>query len=398
MSLARRAALCGLLGVALGACQARSVSRANPQNKAATAAVSSLHAVPSAATSSVSTSSVPGAVASASCAPHAAPAATPTLKNAPRAPSPLSAHLGTWLAEDRYAILNASPQATWADGAPTYAGQNTALRSVAMARVPKALRGWLGRPVRVLGANGAVCETRLQRFVLRAQVTPDAATAEVWDGCAEPPVAPAVIAQRIWDLAASSGRQLLAEFSAPCQGALLAVDPDLPAPAIAAPEPASAELGERALSEFRKLPAYAQIQARFKTEHPDAEGSWDDHEARRGVWSLQLPTHAPLVFVSEEVGAGCSAPSAAFSAGLSAIWSEGGASAPLGLLLVPEALDDRRLTPRAVLDLEADGNVQVLLGPDGRFSARSLLAKTKTSAAGFAKILLSSVPFFVGPC
>ncbi|MEO8903204.1 MAG: hypothetical protein ABI488_13830 [Polyangiaceae bacterium] len=311
------------------------------------------------------------------------------------APSALSTHLGLWLADEQHAILSATPQATWATGTPSFLGHNTAVRRVVMASLPKALRAWLGRPVRVLGANGAVCETRLQRFLIRAQVTPDPAQAEIWDGCGDLPVPSATIAQEIWDLAGSSGRQLVAEFSAPCQGALLAVDPDLPAPAIAGPEPASAELGERAQSEFRKLPAYAELQARFKTEHPGAEGAWDDHEARRSVWSLNLPAHTPLVFVSVEVGSGCTARAAGFSASLSALWAANG-SEPLSLLLVPGALDDRRLTPRAVLDLDGDGATQVLLGPDGQFAARAVLSRSKSAA--FAKVLLSGVPFFTDPC
>ncbi|MEO7033298.1 MAG: hypothetical protein ABI548_05520 [Polyangiaceae bacterium] len=357
--------------------------------------MSSVPALPSATPVVVPSATPQASACSALAAALTHPPRPRTLKVVKAVPSALSAHLGLWLADEQHAILSATPQATWATGIPSFLGHNTAVRSVVMARLPKPLRAWLGRPVRVLGANGAVCETRLQRFSLRAQVTPDPAQAEIWDGCGDAPTPSATIAQQIWDLAGNSGRQLVAEFSAPCQGALLAVDPDLPAPAISAPEPASAELGERAQSEFRKLPAYAEVQARFKTEHPGAEGAWDDHEAKRSVWSLNLPAHTPLVFVSVEVGSGCTTPPTGFSASLSAVWAADG-SAPLVLLAVPGALDDRRLTPRAVLDLEADGSTQVLLGPDGQFAARAVLGRSKTAA--FAKVLLSSVPFFIGPC
>ncbi|HEY1537664.1 MAG TPA: hypothetical protein VGF76_26775, partial [Polyangiaceae bacterium] len=299
---------------------------------------------------------------------------------------------------ERYALLSATPDPSWAEGAPTYAGHGAALRSVAINRLPKSLRSWLGRPVRVLGASGAVCDTRLQRFAMRAEITPDLATAEVWDGCADPPLAPAVIAEDIWRSASASGRTLVAEFSAPCRGALLAVDPDFQAPLIAAPQPASAELGERALAAFRQLPAYSELQARYQAEQPDAQGAWEDHDARRGVWSLRLPAHASLVFVSVEAGTRC----ARFTGSLSALWAESGdgASAGLNLLLVPKALDEQRMTPSAVVDLDASGNPAVLLGPDGEFAARALLAppRPRPSTAGYGQVLLSSVPFFVGPC
>jgi hypothetical protein len=246
----------------------------------------------------------------------------------------------------------------------------------------------------VLGASGTVCETRLQRFAIRAEVTPDPATAEVWEGCADPPVPPNAIAQEIWRSSAASGRTLVAEFSAACRGALMAIDPDLPAPPLAAPEPAAAELGERALAAFRQLPAYAELQARYKAELPTADGAWEDHDARRGIWSLRLPAHTPLVFVSVEVGASC----AKFSGSLSALWAVNADGAPvaLSLLIVPKALDQRRLTPSAVVDLDASGNPAVLLGPDGQFAARALLAKS--SGAGYGQVLLKSVPYLAGPC
>ncbi len=299
---------------------------------------------------------------------------------------------GPWLADEHFATLSDAPDAAWADGPPRYAGENTALRSVTAARLPKALRAWLGRPVRVLGASGAVCETRLQRFALRARITPDLRTAERWDGCAEgTPQTPDAIAQDIWRLATADGRSLVAEFSVPCKGAVLAVDPSLPVPAIAAPEPAPAELGAAALDAFRKLPSYAQIEARFKLESPSAEGAWEDLPGRRSVWSLKLGEHAPLLFVSVEAGSGC----ASFSASLSALWEVfDGASPRLSLLTVPTAQDDRRLTPAAVVDL-GGGGATLLLGPDGLFSAHSVLRKI---GAGYEQTLLSSVPFFAGPC
>ena len=316
-----------------------------------------------------------------------------------RATAPLAplhaGRAGLWLADEHYALLNAAPAASWAEGVATYVGGDTAVRPVVAARLPAALRAWLGRPVRVLGAGGAVCETRLQRFSLRAQVTPDPATAEGWEGCAEPRPSPAVIADAIWRASASSGRSLVGEFSAPCQGALIAVDPELPLPLIHAPEPASAELGESAYSEFRKLPAYAELQARYRIEQPDSAGAWDDHDARRGVWSLRLPGHRPLLFLSVEVGKVCSK----FSASLSALWEESDppGSAPLRLLATPKALDSRRLTPSAVIDLDAQGDADVLLGPDGQFAARALLTKSASSPS-YAEVLLSSVPYFAGPC
>lgn len=302
-------------------------------------------------------------------------------------PVPLQAEPGIWLAEEEGALLSATPNANWATGAPTLFGTERARRSVLIARLPKALQAWLGRRVRVLGASGAMCETRLQRFALWARITPERRAAEHWEGCAEgPPIAPELIAADIWRLSASGGQGLVAEFSAPCKGALLAIDPDGAVPEIAAPQPASSELGTRLLDGFRGLPEYARIQARYRLEQPSAEGSWDDHDARRNVSVLELPGRPPLYFVSVEVGACCEG----FSAGLSALWPNGIEVPPQAL----SALDPARLTPSARVVFQGSAEV-VLLGPDGLFRARSLLRR-EPGRESFLRELSSAVPFFAG--
>ena len=310
-----------------------------------------------------------------------------------RTPEPtvaLSEKLGQWLADEDSALLSAHPDPNWAEGPPSLRGPEQVTRSVAVARLPKALRAWLGRRVKLLGVRGPVCETRLQRFALRAQITPDLRTAEHWEGCADgPPIAPQIIAEEVWRLSASAGRSLVAEFSAPCKGALLAVDPDLPEPLIAAPEPASAELGARALEAFRQLPAYLSIQARYRAEHPDQDGAWDDHDARRTLSTVTLKGHAPLLFVSVAAGSGC----AGFSAGLSALW-QGGLGGPASVLT---ALDAAPLTPRAAVDLGGP-EPSLLLGPDGLFQARSVIRWRSGKDSGYERAWLLQVPFFAGPC
>jgi hypothetical protein len=309
----------------------------------------------------------------------------------------LVANPGLWLADERSALLDSKPDPSWGAGPLSNAGPNSATRGVAAARLPKAVRNWLGRPVKVLGAGGAVCETRLQRFLIRAQITPDLRTAEHWEGCADgPAITPSAVAEEIWRLTSKTGRTLIAEFSAPCKGALLAVDPDLPAPMISAPEPASAEVGAQAMTAFRQLPEYAQIQARFRAEQPTASGSWDDHEAWRSISTLALPGHTPLFVISEQIGSGCE--QRGFSASLSALW---GGSGPA---VAVNAIDDRKLTPRAIVDLDGSGIGAILLGPDGPWSARSVLrakAKPETNpndVTRFERVFLSSVPFFPGRC
>lgn len=349
-------------------------------------AVASTNAGPNTAAPAAQTAS---AAASACNSAWPAPIALSALKAAPPsvALAPLHSQPGLWLADENSALLDAKPDLAWADGPITLAGDRaSATRGVVLSRLPKALRSWLGRTVKVLGATGTVCETRLQRFALRAEVSPDPRTAEFWEGCADGPAMPAeTIAKEIWRLSAIGGRSLVAEFSAPCKGALLAVDPNLPAPAVAAPEPASAEVGAALMTAFRALPAYAALQARFRAEHPEQEGAWDDREARRNVSRLALPGKPELLFVSVETGSEC----AGFSASLSAVW-ETGVGGPAKVL---SAIDNRRLRPNAIVDLDGSGGGSLLFGPDGPWKIRSLLR-----AGAPQRSFLSNVPYFPGPC
>ena len=373
----RRLAPCVLVVLTV-ACSAR---RVPPQKGGPSSA--------SAATSSARGVSLPK-LAPAPAAPNASCATQPAgtslePKNLQVGPAskPFRSELGLWLADERSALLSPTVEAAWAEGPTSLAGPNSATRAVTLARLPKALRAWLGRPVKVLGANGAVCETRLQRFLIHAEITPDLTTAEHWEGCADgPSLTPEAVSAEVWRLSATSGRSLVAEFSAPCKGALLAVDPDRAAPAIASPEPASADLGAALMAAFRGLPEYQAIQARFQAQHPELDGAWDDHESKRSISTLQLPGQARLSFVSEEVGNGCHG----FSASLSALWVGDGPARAIS------AVDDRRLTPSAIVDLGGASGV-VLLGPDGPLHARSRLEPPT-----FDRVFSSSVPFFRGPC
>ncbi len=373
----------GLLAAEAVACHARSAPPQKPTLSAAPQASASASARPNA-----SPSALADRAASTCASAWPAPIELSALKTAPKGAvlSPLRVQPGLWLADESSALLSATPDPAWAEGPLTLTGGgSSATRGVALSRLPKALRDWLGRPVKVLGASGAVCETRLQRFALRAQITPDPRTAEHWEGCADgPAMPPETIAKEIWRLSAVGGRTLIGEFSAPCKGALLAVDPNSPAPAIAAPEPAAAEVGAAVMASFRALPAYAALQARFRAEHPDRDGAWDDRDARRSVSKLALPGRPELLFVSVEAGSGCTG----FSASLSALWEAG----PSGPSKVLAAIDDRRLNPSAIVDFDGSGS-SLLLGPDGPLQMRSVLR-----AGSYQRSFLSDVPYFAGPC
>jgi hypothetical protein len=81
---------------------------------------------------------------------------------------------------------------------------------------------------------------------------------------------------------------------------------------------------------------------------------------------------------------------------LTALWGGGGPAVAV------TAIDDRKLTPKAIVDLDGSGSGAILLGPDGRWATRSVLrpkaGTDKIDVTRFERVFLSSVPFFPGPC
>ena len=77
-----------------------------------------------------------------------------------------------------------------------------------------------------------------------------------------------------------------------------------------------------------------------------------------------------------------------FSASLSALWEAG----PSGPSKVLAAIDNRRLSPSAIVDFDGNGS-SLLLGPDGPLQMRSVLR-----AGSYERAFLSDVPYFAGPC
>ena len=117
--------------------------------------------------------------------------------------------------------------------------------------------------------------------------------------------------------------------------------------------PPDTALRTAALREFRRLPAYAEIQKSFREDH--AEGAWDQRadDVRLEVRLLRAPGRT-IVSVSAMGGAGCGG----FEGQLSAFWEltgEGAAArlAPRG------AFQDYRV-PVLGLDSDRDGALEIV--------------------------------------
>jgi len=238
------------------------------------------------------------------------------------------------------------------------------VRDVNEAALPSALVAMKGRTLQVLDAAGVACKTQITGFVLRAEIVPHFGMTRVWNGEeGEPALPPAKVADEIWRLAESSGRVLLGHVSKPCEG-LWALPAEQSAPAVAKPQPADAALRERALQAFRALPAYRQIQKRFKEEEKTG-GAWEEHQGGKPtVTAFRWPDKQTLVFVNASSGQGCNE----FGANLSALFSVSTApSATFQLLDTPDA--GAALTAFA---LDGEGAFELLLAPQANSNERTL--------------------------
>jgi hypothetical protein len=138
---------------------------------------------------------------------------------------------------------------------------------------------------------------------------------------------------------------------------------------------------------LRALPAYQQIQKRFKQELA-AGGAWEEQkDSKLAVMAFRWPGKHTLVFVNASSWQGCNE----FGANLSALFSvTSGPSATFQLLDTPDA--GAALTAFA---LEGDGAFELLLAPESASAERTLwrnvLKKPVTQQ-------LFRIPFLDCPC
>jgi len=277
-----------------------------------------------------------------------------------------------FLADADGVILRTSAEQAWSSSAPRFANEETVVSDVAEPALPEIVRAQKGRRLRVHSESGAVCETKITGFKLRAQIVPHFGMRQGWRGESGEPKTPQVeIAREIWELAGQDGLVLLGEIEPKCSAPLWAEDAAAAPIALARIEKASSELGALALAALRRSPEYAATQREFEG-YPGATGPWERAGERAfDAWRIPRQVGSSLVVASLRAGEGC-----AFSAGLTALFEQQGPRTPLVVLAIPDALRDGfEHVPKAAFDADGDGSLEILFGPDGFFRERSVLGK-----------------------
>jgi len=261
--------------------------------------------------------------------------------------------------------------------------------TVAPTALSESTRAWLGRNVTVYAKDGKACEGSVVRFEVRVKAEPHFGMRQAWageDGAKK--ASPREIAEQIWTIARDDERFAVAVLNHECHGvwAMTHAATFIPATAPAAP------LRAAALSAFKALPAYRELQARFVRESANPKQAWDRVDRALEVFELRAAPETALLVVSARGGVGCGG----FSGNLSAIWKVSGVDAratfiPRGVFRDSTDL----LKVHGAVDQNADGSLELLAGADVFADEISVL---RLGATGYERKVLFSTSFWDCGC
>jgi len=260
---------------------------------------------------------------------------------------------------------------------------------LAPAALSESTRAWLGKSITVYGIDGATCQGTVTRFDARVKAEPHFGMRQAWageDGATK--ATPSQIAAQIWSMARDEERFVVGVLDRPCRGVWAMTHPAsfIPATTPAAP------LKTAALSAFRALPAYRELQARFARESANSKAAWETVDGLLNVVELRSTPDNALLVVSARGGAGCGN----FTGNLSAIWKVTGTDArasftPRGIFKDSSDL----LKVHGAVDQNADGSLELLAGPDVSVEEISVL---RLGANGYERRVLFSLSFWDCGC
>lgn len=235
-----------------------------------------------------------------------------------------------------YVVISAEPESErWSKGAPSLMSKGSPIimeRAVEESLLPKPLASFKGRSMRVFGASGEVCRGTLSAPSLLGRVEPHFGERQRWDGEEDengnksPALSDDRVAALAWDLT-TDGKLLVAELvetTGDCQDALFARAADLPTLATTAWRRPSAGLAAQAMSAFRALPGYKEIDTSYRaSQQKTSSESWTESQSA-DVTQVEFSTgKATYVWMSASAGEVCSD----FSGRMNVLWKVSGTNA-----------------------------------------------------------------------
>jgi hypothetical protein len=295
-----------------------------------------------------------------------------------------------------FVALADAPADTLAAGAPSVLsdrGPMVIRRDVEAKLLPGSIVQEVGRPVRLYGASGAVCEGSLGAVMMIARFEPDPSTRMEWEGQLEdadgnpvPPAPPERVANESWEMAGEDARVLAAELkprTGDCTNALMARAASAAPLPVVAPSAAPPAVTSAAIEQLRKLDTYQSFADIYREAFPDEANAHWELSAGTPTFAYFTGVHgSAYLWVRAEGGENCSA----FHGVLAALWKvEGANTAKPRFTLVFEGASD--MAPAAAVDVDGDGTPS-LLGVETILRARGGQYETHGL----------SVPYFGCPC
>jgi len=250
-------------------------------------------------------------------------------------------------------------------------------------------RAFVGRTFTAYDAKGKACSATVQSLSLKAVVTPHFGTVQSFSDTSEypdPAVAARKRAEAYLDLAGDEGRYLFGRFAKPCPGARWAIE-GTGIPVV--PRASDADKGA-AIAALHALPQYRTVSAEYARKHPEEKGkAWETDDGEITLDAFHAEKGA-LWVIGARGGSGCSD----FLGAMTAVFDS---SDPTHLIAkgvadaspdVPDLL--------AAVDLDADGELEFISGPDGETFAHALIRPGKKGV--YVRDTFFSAPFLDCPC
>ncbi len=266
-----------------------------------------------------------------------------------------------------FVVLHGAPEEErWARGAPTLVSDKNPVitrREIEPTALPASLVRRSGRPVRLFGAEGVVCEAKLGPLSMIGRVEPEFSVRQQWDGedLEGNPVPPATaeqVAEEAWSMAEGSRSVVaeLVEVRGDCKNALFARARDLAAPQTFTPRDAPASLAARAIQEMHTLSGYAEIDEMYEDSSVKKPGvPWEKHDGASPSVKVFSGDGATYVWLDAYAGMSCSD----FQGKLMALWKlEGGPGKDAHFVKLYEGADD--FSPNTLVHLDRDGSPSLL--------------------------------------
>jgi hypothetical protein len=251
-------------------------------------------------------------------------------------------------------------------------------------------RNFTGRTFTAYDAQGMACPAAVERLSLKAMVTPHFGTVQSFSDPSEypdPAVAARKMAETYFDLAGDEGRYLFGHFAKPCPGARWAIE----GTGVTVTPKTAGEDNHAAITALRALRQYRDIAADFGREHPDKKSTpWETYDAEV-TFDVFRPTEGTVLGVlGVRAGSGCGD----FWGSMTAVFDVQAPAQPA----VRGVTDASPSVPHllAAVDLDGDGELEFISGPDGESSAYALIRPGKKGV--YVRDTFFTTPFLDCPC